>query len=375
MLRSTLRRCTSIVLLVTLALPAFAAPPEPPLAAPWKLLLAPYLMGNSDEGIVGGIGFGASQAEQVYLLLAGEASTKGAYRLAAKGEVQRGATRYVGKAVVGRNFTELYPSSGHNPDPYARGYLRGFEFRLSALYPLSSHLQAGPELNLRKSDGVNPEDPNGDPIPRELLPRFRDAFNSLAGLHVRWRTTNPVRPVDGSLIEAHLLGGVATSQPWSAQRTDAEAQLFAARATPLTPTLRLYLRADLRAQLETPPPLRNFVGGDDFVRGTARARDVGRRTVAGRSELHWTFYRNVRWPMQLMHWFVPFVPVYGLDWEAVPFYDIGAAGDPDTGWARTRQGAGIGLRVVLPPDLVARIDIARSFDGGMGFYFGIGESL
>ena len=51
-------------------------------------------------------------------------------------------------------------------------------------------------------------------------------------------------------------------------------------------------------------------------------------------------------------------------------------GDPDYGgWRRTRQGYGLSLRLVLPPELVFFFDVAIMPGGDPMFYFGGGESL
>ena len=369
------------LLLPAIMLVLFAGKPAPAEAgsneddARWKMLLAPYLLGNSDDGIIGGVGWGASLPETYYFLLGGELSSRGAYRSNIKGEwMLRSGRRLVGEFDIARKYTALFPAVGASPDPTVIAFERYIEIN-GALLKRYGQIEAGPALFFRRCRWSDPEDVDGNPASLAPYDRLQPAGIGLGGVHLRWRTTNPTRPLHGWLIESRLQAGVADYEPWGDSRFDLHAHLSLARAQELNETLRLYLRARGRFQLEAPPSLREDIGGDHTVRGELGARDVGRRTLAGRSELHWRVHDGFRWPMEMMHWVFPFVPVYPLQLELVPFYDVGAAGDPDSGWARTRQGAGFGVRVVLPPELVVRIDIARSFDGGTGFYFAIGETL
>ncbi|MCB2200035.1 hypothetical protein KQI63_11550 [bacterium] len=342
---------------------------------PWKMLLAPYVLGNSDDGLLGGIGWGLSLPETHYFLLGAEASSRGAYRANIKGEWSVSSqSRLVGEFDIARRYTALYPVTGGSPDPTVIAFERYIEVNGSLLRRYGQ-LEAGPALFVRKSVWRDAKDADENPIPLAPFDRLQPAGIGLGGFHVRWRTTNPTRPLHGWLIDTRLQAGVVQYDPWQESRFELHAHASLARAQKLSESVRLYLRAKGRFQIEAPPSLREEIGGDHTVRGELGGRDAGRRIIAGRSEVHWRIHDGLRWPMEVMHWVFPIVPVHSLEVELVPFYDVGAAGDPDSGWARTRQGAGLGVRVVLPPELVVRIDLARSFQGGTGFYFSIGETL
>lgn len=364
-----------LLAVLVITLPTSASVAASPDSSSWKMLLAPYVLGNSDDGLLGGVGWGLSLPDTHYFLLGAEVSTRGAFRANIKGEwTVASATLLVGELDLARRYTALYPAVGSSPDPTIIAFEEYGELTASLLRSYGK-LELGPTLFFRRSVWRDGEDADGIPLSLASFDRLQPTTIGLGGLHARWRTTNPTRPMDGWLIDTRLQAGAVHYDPWQETRFDLHAFASLARAQRLNERIRLYLRAKGRFQLETPPSLREEIGGDHTVRGELGGRDAGRRILAGRSELHWRLYDGMRWPMELMNWVFPFVPVYPLQIEMVPFYDVGAAGDPDSGWARTRQGAGLGVRVVLPPELVVRIDIARSFQGGTGFYFSIGETL
>lgn len=332
-------------------------------------------MGDSDVGLTMGFGFGASRPPALYSVASAEFSLNGRINTYVEGEVRVGEVRYVGKVSTSLAPREVYPAVAVDPDEIAVATQQRIDIKLSALRPVGEHSEFGPAAWVESTIGIDPETPDGDPLEILSIPRFRPGSLALGGVRWRWRSTSSVRPMDGTIVDAILQAGAAFSEAWDTPRPDATVQLLAARAIPVHERMRVYLRGDTRHQLNAPPPVRNYMGGDKKVRGQPSRRETGRRTITGRAQLHALFIRDWRWPMETAHRLMPFLPVYDLDVELVPFYDVGWVGDPDFGWRRTRHGVGAGLHIVLPPELVIRMDVGISPGGSPRFYFTVGESI
>ena len=345
----------------------------------WRFLGAPYMEVDSDDGLVLGLGAGVSLPPRYYILNWIESSFRGFFRIGLEGEVETGGLRHVGKISFDRMYRYLYSEEGADPEAFAKALVEHSEIKLSALRPSAwgsnRWFEIGPSIHIEHAKGIDPTDTEGVRLPIESLDRFRPGTLVLAGIHARYRTTGPVRPLDGVVLSVILQAGGVEWNGWEKPRTEATAVLHGAWAVPAGDHLRIYLRGEGRLQLESPPPLRDYIGGGERVRGIPDRREFGRRVLLGRAQLHLTAIRGMRWPMELASAIIPPIPVWPMEVEVVPFYDVGAVGDPDFGWLKTRHGFGGGLRFVLPPDLVVHLDIAQSPGGETKFYFGFRETL
>lgn len=364
------------LLALALAIPALASGDTAPDTSRWKALGAPYVTGNSDEGVRFGLLGGYSRPPGVYLAAQAGGSTRGGIDTQLEGEVDAGRWRIAGKINYRRAVWELYPAGGADPDPEVRVTVENPELKLSALRRWGERLEIGPAVWVEHVKGLDPVDPASDsPLELARIPRLRPATLGLAGARVRYGTAHPVRPVKGWLVDLITQAGAADYAGWAGPRFDATLQAMALGAAPLGPHLRFGARAETRLQLETPPPLRNYVGGEKKVRGEPYRRDAGRRVILGRAELAVVLTRRLTFPLLLARKLIPSMPLWPLHVELVPFWDVGAAGDPDFGWRKTRIGYGAGLRVVIPPDMVVRLDVGTSPGSGPRIYMGLGSPL
>lgn len=344
----------------------------------WQWLGAPYITADSDFGAVFGGGLQVAYTPHVAMLFNGAASTSGLAGLTARGEVgTRGGLRAILRNSIWAFPVSLYPVHGPLPEPDVTALLQHTEIQWAFLYEIvGTDWEVGPEFWSDFAKGLRPEDGDGNPVDVRNYPRLRDGSLVLGGLRARYRTTSPVRPVDGMIFDAALRVGRADGVVWDEARTTVTADVWTAVAKPLHPRLRLYARVWTRLQSEAPPSVRNPLGGLFTLRGQPTMRDFGRRLVAGRFQLHWTAVENVRFIGRWLHAVIPAIPAWDLQFEVAPFADLGAVADPDIGgWRRTRQGYGLSLRLVLPPELVFFFDVAITPGGAPLYYFGGGEAL
>jgi len=377
--RSAARLLCAALLLALLPPPAVAADsPESPEkgAGEWQILGAPYIAADSDFGVTLGLAAGVAHVPGFTMITLGSVSTRGLAGGRFEGEATTNNRRLPFRLAFQRARYNLYPPGGVYPDPAFRAYLDRFELRFATLLRHDGGLEFGPEVYVLTSRGLRPEDMDGHSVPLEAFSRFQAGYSAMAGPRIRYRTTSPIRPMDGVILDAVLRGGRSGGDAFSTPRNDWSADLWASWTRPLSGRLRLYTRLWGRLQGEAPPPVRNHLGGGLTVRGQPLMRDYGRRQVLGRAQVHWTLARGIRWPGDLANRLWSALPSWPLDAELVFFADAGAAMDPDEPrWRRTRQGYGVSLHIVLPPELVFRLDIAISPGGPVFFYTGGGESL
>lgn len=339
------------------------------------ILAAPYVVGNSDDGLTLGFGFGANRPPSLYAVSSIEYSLTGQLSAYVEGEVWLGEYRYAGKVSYSRGDFGIYPTLPVDPEAVAEADIERVDIKLAALRPLSPRFELGPAVWIESARGMRPEDPDKVPLELATLAPFRPGSLALGGVRARWRTTSSVRPMDGYILDLITQAGAAWADEWDDAKPDATVQFKAAMAKPLHPRLRYYLRAETRLQLNTPPIVRNYNGGEKKVRGQPKRREYGRRAIYTRAQTHWTMLDDWRWPSEVAHSLFSFIPVYDLDVELVPFYDMGVMADPDFGWLPARHGVGMGLHFVIPPELVLRVDVGVSPGGSPRFYFTIGESI
>ncbi len=364
---------TSLVLLTTCSSWATELAAEDSLNT--RVIAAPYMTGNSDDGITLGFGLGISRSPLLYSILAAEYSLSEQMNVLGEGEIHTEYVRYVGRLSFNSSTRSIYPSQPVDPEPLLRSEVERLEFKLSALRTFGTGFEIGPAGRLETAKGLHPEDPDGNPLELDDYPRFIPGALAMGGLRARWRTTSAVRPLDGSIVDLTTLFGAAWSDSWDESKPDALVQFKIATARPVADWMRVYLRAETQAQWNSPPPVRAYNGGNRKVRGQAKRREVGRRAITTRAQTHFTLIRDWRWPMETASRIVPFLPVYELELELVPFYDMGVIADPDFGWLPTRHGVGVGLHLVIPPELVIRIDVGVSPGGSPRYYFTIGEAI
>ena len=342
----------------------------------WQFLGAPYINADSDNGIVFGVASGIAHPPHTAYIINSSYATKGLAGITWRGETGTDKWRHLFMTRLWLMPANLYPATGASPDAYASARLQHTEFQIATMRRFTPHLEIGPELWTDFAKGIDPEDADEAPLDVNTLPRFQDGSLILFGLRGRYRTTSAVRPTNGAIVDLALRTGRADGIEWEAPRHTNTADLWLAMAKPLTANSRLYLRGWFRVQDEVAHSVRNALGGIYTLRGQPFNRDYGRRLLAGRLQYHITLAQDVTLVSDFVQKVLPFMPTWRLGFEAVPFADIGAVGDPEWGGFRqTRQGYGLGFRIVLPPELVFSIDLALSPDGSMLYYFGGGESL
>ncbi len=369
---------------IAIAPPLFGAPvaddaetvPDSSYSGQWQFLGAPYVTGDSDFGLIFGVATGVAKPPNLALIINGSVALKGLAGATVFGEAGSDKVKYSGRISLWRFPTKLYHETGAPPDWYASAMLERGEFQVAALRRLGPHLEAGPETWNEFARGTVVEDPDNRPLDVNDLPRYRFGMLNMLGLRVRYRTTSAVRPLDGIILDAAIRGGRTDGDQYTHPRATLAADIRAAIARPVLPRTRVYLRGWGRFQSEAATSIRNPIGGIYTLRGQPYGRDYGRRMLAGRFQVHWTAVPGIRWIGRTVNSLLPFIPAWPLDLEAAPFADIGAVADPDYGgWRRTRQGYGLSLRLVLPPELVFFFDVAITPGGNPMFYFGGGESL
>lgn len=340
-----------------------------------QILVAPWVAADSDKGIGFGITAGIARppGNAVYSIL--HLTSKGNIGVSIRGETSVWDWQCAGDISASRATRYLYPPNKDFPDFYAKALTTRYYFSLSILKPLVGGIEIGPDFLVDIARSKNVKDHDGNLLDSENYPRFGFGSVVQCGLRARWLTTSVQRPLDGWHVDASIRGGRASGDVIDGAQPDLAGDLRVAWTKPLHEQTRLYLRGWGRFQSVSPPPVRNYIGGDRSMRGQPAHRDFGRRFISGRAQINWDMISQWSTPFTVVNYFWSRIPRYRLDVEFVTFYDFGAVGDPDYGWRHTRHGYGAGLRFVLPPELVFFLDIARSPGGDVRFYLGGGETL
>jgi hypothetical protein len=341
----------------------------------WRAIVTPFIFANSDDGVQYVFGIGLSKFPNFYTIAGGQITSKGNVAFGFDGEASIAERRYVFDMGYSRRGDETFPSMGNKPISIAKATTSSFKINLASLSNISERVEIGPVINISSSESKDFELADGVEFEPETAANYQKANLALLGMRARYSTTSPIRPTDGVIVDGMVLAGRSEGEFNATSRFDMNASLRLAIAKPLSRNFMLYLRNDSHFQLETPTPLRKHIGGDKELRGEPLRRDLGRRVLLGRAQLHYTLTRSFTMPWKMVHAIFKSVPINSAEIELVPFYDIGVAGDPDYGWKRTRHGYGMGLKFVLPPDLVITLDFATTASGLTGFYFMFGQTI
>jgi len=339
----------------------------------WKLLGAPYLFANSDFGLIYGVGGGISKYPDVYIIYGASGSTKGEFDggISAAQIVTR-RWRFENKTRFSKSNRYIYTLHDNDPETVASAVTNLIELQFGVLHRFGQ-FEIGSTLLLKKVKSGDVKDSDDNPITADYS-RFREADLELIGVKSRYQTTNIIRPMDGLIFESMIRAGRMGYENHTGD-FDADAEIKLGYAKPTTEDSRLYARIWSQFQLNAIPPLQNFLGWERNHRGQPFGREWGRRVLSGRIQYHLTVARKTKFPLVYIHNLISLIQPDRLDWEVVPFYDIGAVGDPSFGWHKTRHGIGFGLHVILPPELVFRLDIAFAPGGPVRFFLGPGETL
>ncbi len=341
----------------------------------WRAIVTPFIFANSDDGVQYVFGLGLSKYPKFYAIAGAQITSKGNVGVGFDGEASIGDRRYIFDLGFSRRGDDTFPSMGNKPESIAKATTSSLKINLSTLANITDRFEFGPVVNVSTSESKDFELLNDSEFDPKVLMNYQKANLSLFGARARYSTTSPIRPTDGVIIDGMVLAGRSEGEFNATPRFDLNASLRLAIAKPLSRNFMLYLRNDSHFQLETPTPLRKHIGGDKELRGEPLRRDLGRRVLLGRAQLHYTITRSFTMPWRMVHAIFKSVPINSAEIELVPFYDVGVAGDPDYGWKRTRHGYGMGLKFVLPPDLVITLDFATTASGLTGFYFMFGQTI
>ena len=341
----------------------------------WQIIGAPYVLANSDVGVAYGAGGGVSYYPKLYLLWWFGYSTKGLLSVGiSSAEFNTPKWKFLDVSWASKMPAYQYTLHDNEPQIIGKADVTQYEFQLSALRKYGK-LEIGPTGMIRIVSAENAEDGIGNSVPLDTFDRFGKADVELIGLRVRYNTASPIRPINGTIFEAALRGGRSDWERFDNPRFDMDAELRIGSAFAYSPRNRLFLRAWGMYQMEAPPPVQNFLGWERNHRGEPFMREWGRWFLSGRIQYHLTWIEHSPQPMKLLNELFSFIKPALIDYEIVPFYDIGAIGDPAYGWNKTRHAIGLGFHIVLPPDLVFRLDLAISPGGPMRFYIGAGETI
>ena len=341
----------------------------------WQILAYPWVSINSDEGLSVGFSAGIAQPPGIVLFPTVSVASVGKASIGIRGEIISGRWHGMGETTLFRSVRFLYPAGEGIPDYYASATVDRFYSSLSILRSTASGIEIGPDLLIDIAKGKDAEDFDDQPLDIDTLARF--GFGSIvqAGIRARWYNTSPIRPMDGWLVEGAIRAGRASGDANAGVCLDAAADWKIAWTKPISERTRIYLRGWGRHQWNSPPPVRNDIGWVRSVRGQPFHRDFGRRFISGRTQIHRTVLTGWGLPFRIAHSIWSKIPSYRLDVEMVGFYDVGVVGDPDFGWKKTRHGYGVGLRFILPPELVFMLDFGITPGGDIRFYLGGGETL
>ncbi|MCX6639747.1 MAG: BamA/TamA family outer membrane protein [bacterium] len=113
------------------------------------------------------------------------------------------------------------------------------------------------------------------------------------------------------------------------------------------------------------------LGGVDNLRGFPEDRYYGNAFYLFRTELRQTVLKDVDTQFPILK---KIYPKYSAGF--VLFTDAGDLWRDSMGWWGRRQGIGAGLRIILPPSVVAAVDLAKPIDvGGWNFYINLRQSF
>ncbi|MBT7618009.1 MAG: hypothetical protein HN590_12070 [Calditrichaeota bacterium] len=340
-----------------------------------QFLGAPYVFANTDLGIVYGVGGGISRSPNLYLLFFLNFSTNSLI----EGGVLQGEYTY-----LNWNFSEvswiskapqyIYTIQNNDPQVIAKALMVRYELQLSALRKVGSW-EIGPSMIVRKSSARDQKDKDDNPILEDSYERFGEGNVQLLGVRAKYETASSLRPIAGILIDGSLRFGRTNGDVYQLPRFDVDAEIKIGWAIPITSKTRIYARIWSIFQLEAPPPAQQHLGWERNHRGQPYMREWGRRMLSGRLQFHFTTVKRSPFPLVYMHEWIKIIKPARVDYEIVPFYDVGEIGDPAYGWHKPRHGIGIGLHLVMPPELVLRLDFAFAPSGPLRFFIGAGETL
>jgi len=118
------------------------------------------------------------------------------------------------------------------------------------------------------------------------------------------------------------------------------------------------------------------LGGSESLRGVPVNRYYGSRYYLVRVEARQMVVNDVPSPLRMLKKYDPGLADHTYSLGFVLFTDAGDAWRKDAGWWGFRQDVGIGLRIVLPPDVVGSIDVATPLDSDhIAVYFNLGQSF
>ena len=343
----------------------------------WQSLGAPYIYANSDEGLVFGGGGGLSRFPDFYLLFFFSVSNKGMIELGiAQSEFisPSGKWKFLNESWGSQAPAYIYTLQTNDPEILAEAMSNLYELYFSALRK-KGKLEVGPTTIIKIVSSKEIKDKKGNSLSDLAYKRFGKADLQLAGLRLRYNDSSPIRPLKGINFESALLIGRSMSEEFKHPKIDGNIDLKIGITLPIASYSRIYCRVWTILQLYTPEPLHQFLGWGRNHRGQPYMREWGRRFLSGRFQYHLTFSENSNVPFCYVNQILSIVPPTPISWEIVPFYDIGAIGDPEFGWHKTRHGFGIGIHMVMPPELVLRLDFAIAPGGPIRFFIGSGETL
>ncbi len=338
-----------------------------------QYIFSPLFGLSSDEGIILGVMAGLARPPDFLIYPSMYYTTQNKRVMKINGEVPFYGGRLGGDIAYRRTRQPLYDPVG-DPDVIARADVDRVELNLTWLYHIIGSLEVGPDIELDHSRARNiRHDEDFQGIVDDS--RYLNGETVLGGFRLRWSTTSPYRPKRGIVLESAFRVGQAGYHLWRDRKLDFASDFHAAIAQPVSSNLRVYQRGFYNYQYESPPPVRNHIGGEATVRGHPSQREFGRRVLASRTQLHWTISGKRSWPAK---WTLPafrkMLPLY-YEVELVSFFDLGAVGDPEFGWKQSRYGYGGGFRFIVLPDLVAHFDVAFSPDSKFRLYVGVGATL
>jgi len=340
-----------------------------------KFIAAPWISANSDEGIAVGFTAGISRFPDLLIYSSIQTSTKGYSSLSLRGEMGKNRVRNVWNTNLSNVIRYSYYPSIDKPETRAKASVTRYQMRYSRLYMMDDRIELGPDFTLDYSIGKDVEY-TGDGLYLSAVDgpydvRFGESGLSTLGIRARYASMNPNRPLSGNLVDLSFrLGNSGDNFPDSRN-----GELRIAFAKPITMKSRIYLRLLGQYQGSAKPPVQKHLGGETTLRGEPSQRDYGRTVISSRVQYHKTLLDKWDLPLRLANRICSLFPVWKMEVEGVCFYDIGSVERISGKFLKTRQGYGVGLRFVIPPELVLFFDIAKSPHSSPRFYLGVGETL
>jgi hypothetical protein len=127
---------------------------------------------------------------------------------------------------------------------------------------------------------------------------------------------------------------------------------------------------------DVPDPVLFRMGGSDNLRGFPWRRFDGRGMALYRNEFRLTLVKELPDPMANLREKLPAIPEIRPALEFAIFDDLGTTWYERLNPDRIQMGYGAGFRIVLPQDVVGRLDVAISDDGHYwGIYFALSQSF